>query len=92
MKRTPYQRIVRAAERGTGCRLTAEEVAALAADDAIATSASLDDERARLPEDEAAHFDCFVPVELAHLSERRTCDGDGWHGCRACGKFGRGKP
>lgn len=83
MKRTPYQRIVRAAERGTGCRLTAEEVAALA------TSASLDDERARLPEDEAAHFDCFVPVGLAYLCERRTCDGDGWYRCPDCGRYRR---
>jgi hypothetical protein len=45
MKKTPYQKILRAAERGTGLRLTAEEVATLAVDGAIQSIAWSDDER-----------------------------------------------
>lgn len=42
---TPYQRIVRAANRGTGCRLSAEDCHELGnMDDAIFTRAGLDDE------------------------------------------------
>lgn len=43
-KPSPYQRIVRAAERGTGARITAEEASWMAIDGAIETRASLDDE------------------------------------------------
>lgn len=42
-KWTPYQRIMRAAKRGTGVRLSADEVFALSADDAISTCAANDD-------------------------------------------------
>lgn len=41
---TPHQRIMRAAHRGTGLRLTANEVELLALDDAIVTRAISDDE------------------------------------------------
>lgn len=41
---TPHQKIMRAARRGTGTHLTAEEVQALSLDDAIATCAANDDE------------------------------------------------
>lgn len=41
---TPYQRIVQAARRRVGVRLSAEEVAKLANDDAILTVAEHDDE------------------------------------------------
>ena len=44
MKLTVYQRIVRAAERGTGLRLSADDCWALSRDDAITTVASDDDE------------------------------------------------
>ena len=42
-KLTPYQKIARAAKRGTGCRLTAEDVRRLWMDDAIQTVAERDD-------------------------------------------------
>jgi hypothetical protein len=44
MAKTPYQKILRAASRGTGLRLTSEEVAKLAGDSAIETVAGNDDE------------------------------------------------
>ncbi|MBD3306702.1 hypothetical protein GF348_10005 [candidate division KSB3 bacterium] len=87
MKRTIYQRIVRAAERGTGLRLSAEDARVLAEDTAIYTVASADTERAVLPEDEAAHYECYVPSSVTHLADRRTCGGDGWYGCANCGRF-----
>ena len=43
MAKTPHQRIMRAAERGTGLRLSADEVRRLSRDDAIATCARNDD-------------------------------------------------
>lgn len=43
-KLTPWQRIMRASERGTGLRLSAEDVWRLSMDDAIHTRALLDDE------------------------------------------------
>jgi hypothetical protein len=41
---TPYQRIVEAGERGTGCRLSFDEVHRLCGDHAIYERAALDDE------------------------------------------------
>jgi hypothetical protein len=41
---TPYQHIMQCAESGTGCRLTADEVAKLAMDNAIYHRAHVDDE------------------------------------------------
>ena len=43
-KLTPHQRIMRAAEKGRGLRLTADEVHALSMDGAIETCATNDDE------------------------------------------------
>jgi hypothetical protein len=43
-KPTPYQRILRAEARGTGCRLSYEDCFKLRMDDAIETRARLDDE------------------------------------------------
>lgn len=44
-KLTPYQRIVRAANRGTGCRLSYDDCHDLGVmDDAIFTRAQIDDE------------------------------------------------
>lgn len=43
-KKTPYQRIMRAAERGGGVRLSVDDVFLLSMDDAIATRANNDDE------------------------------------------------
>ena len=43
MTKSPYQRIVRAAERGTGLRLSAEEARQLSTDTAISYRAELDD-------------------------------------------------
>lgn len=40
---TPHQKIMRAAKRGTGCRLTADEVIQLSMDDAVATRAANDE-------------------------------------------------
>jgi hypothetical protein len=56
---TPYQRIVRAAQKGRGVRLSANEVWEMAHDDAIETAAGNEDARAdcictnfdELPED-----------------------------------------
>jgi hypothetical protein len=42
-KLTPHQRIMRAAERGTGVRLTADEALALSMDTAIGSCAENDD-------------------------------------------------
>lgn len=42
--KTPHQKIMRAAKRGTGLRLTVDEVQRLSEDDAIATCAVDDDE------------------------------------------------
>ena len=42
-RKTPYQKIRDAWERGSGCRLTADECARLALDDAISRRAQLDD-------------------------------------------------
>jgi len=57
MKRlTAYQRIVRAAKRGTGARLTAAEVTLLAQDEAIRSVADQDDTG---PED----LSCFVATK-----------------------------
>lgn len=42
-KKTPWQKIIKASEDGRGIRLTAEEVVALAGDDAIVTKALNDD-------------------------------------------------
>lgn len=42
VKKTPYQRIVRNARLGRGVTLTADEVAEMSLDDAIATRASND--------------------------------------------------
>lgn len=47
MEPTPYQRIMLAARRRRGVRLSAEDVRALARDDAIAQVAWADDERQR---------------------------------------------
>lgn len=44
-KLTPYQRIVRASERGAGVHLSAAEVRALAGDQAIITRSDGDDDR-----------------------------------------------
>ena len=43
MAKSPYQRIVRAAARGTGLRLSAEEIQALSTDTAISYRTELDD-------------------------------------------------
>lgn len=87
MKRTPYERIALAAERGTGCRLSAEEVAVLADDHAIQSRAVMDAEMAQLPEDEREHYECFVPRGQAPISDIGTCPGDGWYRCRECGLY-----
>lgn len=42
---SPHQKIMRAAKRGTGLRLTADEVFQLSRDGAIATCAENDDEK-----------------------------------------------
>lgn len=42
---TPYQRIMRAADKGVGVRLTAEEVGKMAADSVIEMLSANDDER-----------------------------------------------
>lgn len=47
---TPHQKIMRAANRGTGLRLTAEEVGRLSRDGAIETCAANDDEDDRSAE------------------------------------------
>lgn len=51
---TPYQKIMRAAERGAGCRLTPEDVLRLSMDDAISRRAELDSDPEEAREDIAA--------------------------------------
>ena len=41
---TPYQRIMRAMRRGTGCRLSFDDVVELSCDSAIEARAEMDDE------------------------------------------------
>jgi hypothetical protein len=56
IKKTAYQRIANAAKKGTGVKLTREEVRMLAKDDAISTVAEHDDLRERgLWEEEVAN-------------------------------------
>lgn len=85
---TPYQRIVRAARRGTGVRLSAADAVALARDEAILAVARGDDERDQMAPDERDHDECFL---LKHGSLSRgladTCDGDGWYGCKDCARW-----
>ena len=45
---TPYEKIVRAARRGTGCRLSCEDVVDLSRDNANETRAELDLEERQL--------------------------------------------
>lgn len=45
-KLTPWQKIMRAGQKGTGVRLTAEDCHQLSLDDAIETRAQLDNEAA----------------------------------------------
>jgi hypothetical protein len=56
---TPYQKIVRAGERGTGVMLTAADVAAMRVDTAIRFRAELDDA------DQYSEFDDTPPAEPA---------------------------
>ena len=85
MKRlTPHQRIMRASERGTGCRLSAEDCEALAGDHAIMQRAADDDEMAKLPDDEADHYECFEPGPMCGVA---FCIGDGWYRCPECRKY-----
>lgn len=58
---TPYQRIMRAAKRRTGCRLTAYECAQLARDVAISTAAEVDSDP------EGAALDDKIEHELRYL-------------------------
>ncbi len=67
-KLTPHQRIMRAAKKGTGIRLSAEEVRLLSADDAIEACAANDDERMRNPE----VYDAWMRYENAITSEDRA--------------------
>lgn len=82
--RTPYQRIMRAAQRGTGCQLSAADCRNMSQDHAIFALAAQDDERAQLPPDEAEHFDCFQP---GPRQGQGWCPGDGWHRCPECQEF-----
>jgi hypothetical protein len=84
---TPYQKILRAAERGKGVRLSADDVAHLAQDTAICTVAEHDDVKASLPDDERAHYECFIALEMIHPSRMADCEGDGWYGCAKCGRW-----
>lgn len=43
-RRTPYQKIARAARRGTGVRLTFDDVVILSLDDAVRLTGEQDDE------------------------------------------------
>ena len=86
MTTTPYERIVRAADRGTGCRLSVDDVIALAQDHAITLRASMDEEMARLPEDERDHYECFVLPTQRRIEDIGSCGGDGWYRCVECGK------
>jgi hypothetical protein len=72
MKRTPYQKIMQAAKRGTGLRLTADEVYALSQDNAIEVRASGDDEQQSDPELYQAEQDVWhaPPRTEAHAEAR----------------------
>jgi hypothetical protein len=68
MKKTPYQKIMRAYRRGTGLRLTAEEIEQLAQDDAISVAAANDDDFQEDPELYAAEQAIYNAV---HNSEEQ---------------------
>lgn len=63
--KTPWQKIRDAAEKGTGTRLTSEECARLACDNAIVTRAELDDE----DDDVQTNTDRNVPVLHTHIDK-----------------------
>lgn len=76
-----YQRIVRAAKRGTGLRLDADEVAKLAQDEAIRSIAEQDDAG---PED----ISCFVATTKGLRPGRGPCYGLEHNGyCRRCVRY-----
>lgn len=81
---TPHQKILKAAKRGTGLRLTAAEVARLAADNAIATCAENDDVIA--PGNQQACIRCGQPAVFINPDTGKTAS---YHaGCVDCDKDG----
>lgn len=77
MKKTPHQRIMAADRKGTGLRLSADEVHRLAQDDAIRQAA----------EYEEPNTDCFV----AERRNSKICLGDKNDPvCQKCARFPKG--
>lgn len=65
-RKTPYQRIMACARRGTGCRLTADQVSALARDSAIYTVAENDDD----PEYDAEGAEIATAIHTPSIVDR----------------------
>jgi len=86
MKKTPYQKISDAYQDNKGVKLSAKDVRLLMMDDAIAMVAALDDEKMGLTQEESDHYECFVPLSSGPFANN-DCNGDGWHGCKDCGKY-----
>jgi hypothetical protein len=74
-----YQRIVRAAQRGKGIRLTANEVGYLARVGVIAAHVD------SYIDDTVEHL-CFIPWE-ERKGELFVCGGDGWYKCVDCASY-----
>lgn len=73
MSKTPWQKIMRAAKRGTGLRLTVDEVWQLSRDSAIETKAGNDDEEQANPEVYAAWqslHDAILQEDKVHARAR----------------------
>lgn len=70
MSKSPYQRLMRANARGTGLRLSPEEVSILGRDEAIRGVAANDD-AAEVAGQCAACLDCVLPPEGWHCVSHR---------------------
>lgn len=70
-RKTPYQKIRDAADRGTGVQLTADDVGRLAMDDAIMTRASLDDEPPDDDTDTAEKIYKRITIDWVHGTTTR---------------------
>jgi len=70
MAKTPHQRIMRAAERGTGLRLSADEVGRLSQDGAIRQAAAGDD-AVEIAKQCTTCLSRILPPEGWHCAKRR---------------------
>lgn len=70
MAKSPYQRIVRAGDRGTGLRLSPEEIQVLSRDTAIRQLASNDD-ATKITDQCTFCLSCILPPEGWHCNRHK---------------------